>query len=80
MKKNEIALLVLIVSVCGLIAFFIGNALFGDKASESVSVETIAPISPELQEPSKDVFNESAINPTVPITIGGGDGTTPFPN
>lgn len=80
MKKNEIALLILIVSICGLIAFFIGNSLLGDKVSEPVKVETIDPISADIDEPSKDIFNANAINPTVPINIGGGDGSTPFPN
>ena len=80
MKKNEIALLILIVGVAGLIAFFVGNSVFGRKVSKPVTVETAKQISPDLVDPSSQIFNENAINPTVPIKIGGGDGSAPFGN
>lgn len=80
MKKNEIALLVLIVSMTGLIAFFVGRSFFSGQASKPVSVDTIDLITPNLSEPSSEIFNENGINPTVPIKIGGGDGAKPFQN
>jgi hypothetical protein len=80
MKKNEIALLVLVVAMVGFIAFLVGNSIFGGKVSKPVDVETATAISPDIVQPSGAVFNENAINPTVPIKIGGGDGATPFSN
>lgn len=80
MKKNEIALLVLVVAMVGFIAFLVGNSIFGGKVSKPVEVETAKAISPDLVDPSSEVFNEDAINPTVPIKIGGGDGSAPFSN
>lgn len=78
MKKNEIALLILIISISGLAAFFVGNSLFGGKVSKPVEVDTATPISADVISPSSSVFNDNAINPTVPIKIGAGSGTTPF--
>ena len=80
MKKNEIALLILIVAVIGFLAFIIGNSIFGGKVSKPVEVETAKAISPEIVEPSDQIFNENAINPTVPIKIGGNDVNSTFSN
>lgn len=80
MKKNELALLILIVSMTAVAAFFVGKGIFGDQVAKPVEVSTTTLISPTLEQPSKEIFNENAINPTVPIKIGGGDGNTPFPN
>lgn len=80
MKKNEIALLILIIGIAGLMSFFIGNAVFGGKVTEAVSIETATPISPDVVEPNPTIFNENAINPTVPIKIGDGNSSAPFGN
>ena len=81
MKKNEIALLILIVSITAFGAFFVGKSIFGDRVSKPVEVSTADPISPTIEQPSAEIFNENAINPTVPIKIGGeGEGKTPFTN
>lgn len=71
MKKSDIAMIILIASVSVLTAYFVTRALLGDIKSESVKVKTIEPITAEVVEPDKTVFNENAINPTVEIIIGG---------
>lgn len=70
MSKNQIAILVLILSVAGLVSYFAGSALLGDKVSKPVEVETIEPLSAEIVPPDTTVFTLDAINPTVPIAIG----------
>lgn len=71
MKKNDIAVLVAIVMFTALIGYGIGQLVFGQKATQPVTVKTATPISTTVTTPSKEVFNSKAINPTVPITISG---------
>lgn len=80
MKKNDIAVLVLIVSVTALIAYFSGQAVLGNRTSKPVAVETAEPIAAEIAEPEKKIFNTDAINPTVKIEIGSTTNQQPFGN
>lgn len=78
MKKNDIALIILIVAVCAVITYFIGNAIIGDQSAKQVSAEVLEPISGNITEPSKKIFNKDAINPTVVIQIGSPSNQQPF--
>ncbi len=69
MKKSDIASIVLIASISIVIAFIGANAIFENVASEEVTVKTIEKISTEVIEPNELIFNENAINPTVPVEI-----------
>ena len=80
MKKNEIALLILIVAVSIGIAYAIGQAIFGNATTKPVEVETVKAISSEVQQPEERIFNEQAINPTVPVRIGDPSNQQPFGN
>lgn len=73
MKKSDIATLTLIVAVVGVVVYFLLKFIIGDQALQPVSVEVVKPISAEVTAPSTSIFNDKAINPTVPITIEGGD-------
>lgn len=73
MKKSDIATLTLIVAIVGVIVYFILRLIIGEQALQPVTVEVAKPISTEVTPPSSEIFNEKAINPTVPITIEGGD-------
>ncbi len=70
MKKTDIALLVFIASMSMMISYFVGNALLGGVQDRAVTVKTAEPISTQVTDPDKKVFNNNAINPTVPVTIG----------
>lgn len=80
MKKSDIALLVLIVSVSIAVSFFAGQAILGKSIAKPVQVETAEPISADIVEPSDKIFNSDAINPTVPIKIGDTTNQQPFGN
>lgn len=84
MKKNEIALLVLIVGIVGLASYFIVKAVVGggDPKVESVEKATVlsgtvipAGASTAL---NKDVFSEANYNPTIKIRIGDQSNEQPF--
>lgn len=73
MKKTDIAMIILIAGVSMLIAYFVANSLLGGIKNQPVKVKTADPISADIQKPDPTVFNGNAINPTAPITIGGGN-------
>lgn len=78
MKKNDIALIVLIVSISLVVTYFVAKAILGDPKGQEVSAEVVEPISPDLTTPSNKIFNRDAINPTVVIQIGNPSNQQPF--
>jgi len=78
MKKNDIALIVLIVSISLVISYFVAKALIGNPQSKQVTAEVVEPIKPDLVDPSSKIFNRDAINPTIVIQIGNPSNQQPF--
>lgn len=76
MKKTDIAMIILIASMSMLIAYFVAKSVVGDVKRQSVKVKVAEPISSTVQAPDPAIFNKNAINPTVEVIIGNGDGTT----
>jgi hypothetical protein len=73
MKKTDLAMVVLIAAISVAAAYFITQAILGDTASEPESVKTIDAISTDITEPSSEIFNQDAINPTVEVQITPGN-------
>jgi hypothetical protein len=78
MKKNDIALVVLIVSISLVVTYFIAKAIVGDPKGQEVSAEVVEAITPDLATPSNKIFNRDAINPTIVIHIGDPSNQQPF--
>lgn len=78
MKKSDIAIIVLIAGVSvGIAALTVGSIPGLSLSSDSsVSVKTIDRYDSEITAPDPDVFNSTALNPTVGITIGGSDSSS----
>lgn len=73
MKNSDIAMIILIASVSVMVAFGVVSAIPALKApSETVKVKTIDEYTADVTQPDKTIFNSSAINPTVDVTIGDG--------
>lgn len=71
MKKSDIAMIILIAGLSMLIAFTVGNNIPALKAPRvGTNVDTIEKMSSDVKEPSSEVFNSNAINPTVETIIG----------
>jgi len=77
-KRNDIALLILIVSLSLVISFLIVKAVFGEPQNQAVKAEVVQPISSQIVQPSSSIFNKNAINPTVVIQIGNPANQQPF--
>lgn len=78
MKKNDIALIILIASISMVVTYFIAKAIIGTPSSKQVSAEVVELIKPDLMQPSSKIFNRDAINPTVVIQIGNPSNQQPF--
>ena len=74
MKNSDIATVILIASLSMLAAYFIADAVIGRPDQASVKVRTVDAISSDVAEPDPSVFNKEAINPTVEVIIGSGQG------
>ena len=71
MKKTDIAMIILIAAVSIAVSFFVANSVFGSVYDGSATVKTIDEINSTITEPSTDIFNEDAINPSVQVQIDG---------
>jgi hypothetical protein len=77
-KKADWALIVLIVAVVGVIAYFVVGQLVPSPNKTLEQVPTATAISPTIDEVDTMIFNAEAINPTVKVTIGNQSDRPPF--
>jgi len=70
MKQSDIISIVIIALLGTGVAAWACNALLGNPDEEVVSFSTVKTISSSLGEPSSDIFNVNAINPTVEVYVG----------
>lgn len=78
MKQKDIAIIVAVVFVSGILSYFVSNTLFASPDSLQTEVEVVEPITAEFPEPDTRYFNENSVNPTQTITIGEGQNQQPF--
>lgn len=78
MKKNELALILVVVGVVVLATYALFNSLFGQAALSPVKVKTTTAIMSSVAEPDPSVFNKDAINPAVNVKIGDQANQQPF--
>lgn len=71
MKKTDLAMIIFIATISTLIAYFVGNSIFGNITTQGEKVKTIELISTTVSEPDPAVFNADAINPAVEVQITG---------
>ena len=77
MKKNDLAIVLLIVSISLVVAYLIGQAIVPPQ-KHSAQVEVVTPVTSDVTQPSQTTFNQSAINPAVPVNIGDSSNQQPF--
>lgn len=77
MKQKDIALIIIVIFISGLLSFFVSKALF-KTPSKSERVEVVEKISPDFSKPDSKYFNADAVDPTQLITIGQSNNVQPF--
>ena len=78
MKKSDWAAIILIVALVGIASYFVVGAIMPSPSENPQSVPIATGITSDIVEPSKEIFNADAINPTVRITIGNQSDERPF--
>lgn len=71
MKQSDIFTLILIAGIGMLTAFFVCQTLLGDPNQATTTFRTVSRvISSSLVQPDPEVFNSTAINPTIEVYVG----------
>ena len=71
MKQSDIFTLILIAGIGVLASFFICNAVLGNPDEAYTSFTSVSKvISSDLVAPEPEMFNSTAINPTVEVYVG----------
>ena len=78
MKQKDIAVILGIAGISLIIAFVLGNLVFGGSKKHDTKVQVIDSISSEFSKPDDRYFNSAAVNPTQTIQIGGSSNPQPF--
>lgn len=71
MKKSEQAMIIFIAVISLMIAYAIGNAVFGKSNEKGTTIKTAQQIQASVDTPdsSSPIFNKNNINPAVQIEI-----------
>jgi hypothetical protein len=77
MKQKDVALIIIIVFVSGVVSFFASNFFFASPKNRQQKVEVVEPITSNFPTPDSQYFNKNSVNPTQLIQIG--DSTNPNP-
>lgn len=78
MKQKDIALILIIAIISGMVSFFVARFLFLKPADRQLQAEVVSPITTDFNRPSDKYFNKDSINPTQQIIIGDSANTAPF--
>lgn len=78
MKQKDLALILVIAFISGVVSFFASHLLFTSAGTRKQQVETVDAISTDFTLPEKKYFNSDAIDPTQLIQIGVPGSQDPF--
>lgn len=78
MKQKDIALIIIIAFISGIISYFASGLLFAKPSELKTEVEKVEPISAEFPQADQRFFNKDSINPTQLIRIGDQNNAQPF--
>jgi Flp pilus assembly protein CpaB len=78
MKQKDIALIIVIVAVSGVISFLTSRWVFAKPANHQQKAEVVDIITSDFPLPSSKYFNNNAVDPTQLIQIGNSNNPNPF--
>lgn len=78
MKQKDIALIIVIAFISGVLSFFISTKIFTTPENRQQSVEVVDPIASQMDVLDIRYFNENSINPTQNSQLGSDTNQTPF--
>lgn len=78
MKQKDIALIIVVVFISGVVSFVVSGQLFGKPADRQQKAEVVDVITSDFSLPSQKYFNANSIDPTQLIQIGDTNNPNPF--
>jgi hypothetical protein len=78
MKQKDIALIIVIVAVSGVISFLASRWIFARPADRQQKAEVVDVITSDFNTPDSKYFNNNSIDPTQLIEIGNSNNPNPF--
>ena len=78
MKQKDVALIIVIVVISGIISLVVSKTLFVSSADRQQQVDVVQPIDASFQAPSTSYFNANSVDPTQLILIGNANNASPF--
>lgn len=69
MKKNDIALIILIAASSAIITYIAASTVLKNYTQQTTKVPVVEKITSDIVKPDPNIFNEDAINPSVPVNI-----------
>lgn len=83
MKRKELITIALVSFIAAILSIVLSGILFGSPKKNPIKVPVVNKISSNFPSPKTDdaykkFFNETALDPTQLIQIGGGNNITPF--
>ncbi|HEU4914125.1 MAG TPA: hypothetical protein VFT16_01840 [Candidatus Saccharimonadales bacterium] len=80
MKQKDVAMIIIVVFVSGVLSFVLSDMLFGKPADRQQKAEVVDVITSDFPLPSEKYFNVNSIDPTQLIEIGDSNNPNPFAN
>lgn len=78
MKQKDLALIIVIAFIGGIVSLFVSKLVFVNPKDRQQQVEVVQPITADFPQPSAAYFNSSSIDPTKLITISQNNNSNPF--
>jgi hypothetical protein len=78
MKQKDIALIIVIAVISGVISLIVSGKVFVTPANRQQKVEVVDQITSDFQKPDKQYFNSQSIDPAQSIELGPANNQNPF--
>lgn len=78
MKQKDIALIIVIVAISGIVSFLASGWIFAKPADRQQKAEVVDIITSDFPLPDSKYFNNNSVDPTQLIEIGGSNNPNPF--
>lgn len=78
MKQKDIALILVMVFISGVLALLISNFVFSKPQNREQTAEVVDIINSDFPPPPSKYFNSNSVNPTQQIEIGNTTNPNPF--
>lgn len=78
MKQKDVALILVLVFISGIMSFIVSGMVFGRQSDKQQKAEIVDVITSDFSLPNEKYFNGNSVDPTQLIQIGNSNNPNPF--